>query len=80
MRGVDIFESSKYDGGLPVSFAGGSHMIFAGSEMNDDASLNSVKFKTGDLSSAEVRLTGTGLTCKAKMLLFNNLAEFNSNI
>ena len=63
MRGVGIYESSAYEGAL-VSFAGGSHLLFAGSQMNDDPSLNSVKFTTDQLSSTNVTLTGTAPTCK----------------
>ena len=72
IRGVGIYESMKYDG-ASVSFGGNSHLMFATSDMNDDPFLNSVKFKTDELSSTEVKLVGTGLTCKNKLLLFSNM-------
>ena len=63
IRGVGIYESSTYEGAA-VSYAGGANLFFAGSGMNDDPSSNSVKFRTAELSSTEVSLPGTALSCK----------------
>ena len=64
IRGCGIYESNEYEGGIGMSFGGGANLFCAGDGMNDDPQSNSMKFTTGALSSAEVRLPGTALSGK----------------